>query len=138
MATNWKKYPSQTPAAAKAWREARRGTIEAAATRAWSRLWRKAGGKARGEIATGAEIVALWTGRCALTGMKITPEYAHLDHRVPRSQGGMHTKENLQWVHPMANYAKNSNTAEEFRRWLLAAADALRERMAYEEMAGLL
>jgi 5-methylcytosine-specific restriction endonuclease McrA len=137
MATNWKKYPSQTPAAARQWREQRRHTIEAAATRAWSRLWRKAGGKKRGRIATGAEIVSLWHqqgGRCALTGLVLEPHYAHLDHRIARVRGGAHTIDNLQWVHPMANYAKNTSTIEEFRVWLLAAADSLRQKMELESV----
>lgn len=124
MASNWKKYPSQWPETVKAWRDARRGTIEAAATRAWSRLWKKAGGKNHGPIATGAELVALWheqKGRCALTNVPITPDSAHLDHRVPRSKGGGHTIDNLRWVHPMANLAKGAGTDEDFYRWLDAA-----------------
>lgn len=121
MATNWKKYPSQTPEAAKAWRDARRHTIEAAATRSWSRLWRKAGGRKRGPIATGAELVALWHaqgGRCGLTGVPLSPDTAHLDHKTPRSKGGGHTADNLRWTHPMANLAKGAHSDEEFYAWL--------------------
>jgi len=134
MATNWNKYPSQTPEAAKVWRTARRGTIEAAATRSWSRLWRKAGGKKRGPIATGAELVALWYAqgaRCALTNVRLEPDHAHLDHKIPRSKGGVHTIDNLQWVHPAANLAKGAGTDEEFYVWL----DAV---LVQRELRGLL
>ncbi len=121
MATNWKKYPSQTPEAVKKWRDARRGTIEAVASRVWSRLWRKAGGKKRGPIATGEQLVALWhlqDGKCALTGVSISPDEAHLDHRIPRSKGGPHTVDNLRWVHAAANLAKGAGTDEAFYAWL--------------------
>lgn len=57
-----------------------------------------------------------------------------IDHVVPKSAGGSNTIENLQWVHPAANRAKLNGTDSEFREWLLAAADALRAKMALEEL----
>lgn len=81
------------------------------------------------------ELRALWErqkGRCALTGLPV--ERPHLDHIVPAAAGGAHTIDNLQWVHPTANHAKNGSTVEEFRAWLLAAADALRQKMRLEAL----
>lgn len=84
-------------------------------------------------------MLALWQaqdGRCALTGLAIDG-VPHLDHRVPAALGGAHTISNLQWVHPMANSAKNKFSEQEFRTWLLAAADALRRKMKLEELNGI-
>lgn len=82
-----------------------------------------------------AELWAEQQGRCGLTGAPI-PEgvIPHLDHIVAKSKGGPMVKSNLQWVHPMANHAKNSHTVEEFRTWLLAAAEALKQKMQLEEL----
>ena len=74
-------------------------------------------------------------GWCGLTGMVIPPGVRpHLDHIVPVSAGGSSTIDNLHWVHPMANHAKNSHSVGEFREWLLAAADALRARSGILKM----
>jgi len=102
-------------------RAAYRHTLEAAATRARSRLWKKAGGKKGGPFASHAELVALWygqDGRCALTRVPLVPDDMHLDHILPRSKGGGHTADNLRWVHPMANLARGARTDEEFFAWL--------------------
>ncbi len=85
--------------------------------------------------ATRRQLLALWGrqgGRCALTGLPVAKP--QLDHRVPVAAGGPHTIDNLQWVHPMANHAKGSRSVAEFREWLLAAADALRQKMMLEEL----
>lgn len=80
--------------------------------------------------ATYEELNTLWgaqNGRCGLTGLPFLPGVQpHLDHKVPASKDGASTIDNLQWVHPMANHAKGSHSVEEFRAWVLAAADSLR------------
>lgn len=52
--------------------------------------------------------------RCALTGRKLTPSTAALDHIVPVKRGGEHTIDNSQILHKDVNRAKGSLTAEEF------------------------
>lgn len=82
----------------------------------------------KGPRATVAELRDLWLrqrGCCALTGARIELIKPMLDHKTPVSKGGVHTIDNLQWVHPMANLAKNNYTDAEFQDWLLVAAAAL-------------
>lgn len=79
---------------------------------------------------------ALWSaqgGRCALTGLLIEG-VPHLDHIVPVAAGGGNGLDNLQWVHPTANMAKNKHSVAEFQDWLLAAADALRAKRLLETL----
>jgi 5-methylcytosine-specific restriction endonuclease McrA len=45
--------------------------------------------------------------RCALTGRKLTPDEASLDHIVPVRDGGEHTIENAQILHRDVNRAKS-------------------------------
>lgn len=52
--------------------------------------------------------------RCALSGRKLTPKTASLDHIVPFSKGGEHTMENVQIVHVEVNNAKGTLTQEQF------------------------
>lgn len=52
--------------------------------------------------------------RCALTGRELTPENCSMDHIVPLSKGGAHSKENAQLVVIEANKAKGMMTEEEF------------------------
>jgi len=52
--------------------------------------------------------------RCALTGRRLTPQDAALDHVVPIRFGGEHTIENAQVLHKDVNRAKGSLTSEEF------------------------
>lgn len=88
------------------------------------------------KCASKRELYALWLcqgGRCALTGIVIDG-VPHLDHRVPVAQGGAHTIDNLHWTHPAANMAKLDSTVDEFRAWLLAAADSLRAKMQFEAL----
>ena len=88
------------------------------------------------QVASRAQLLALWTaqnGRCGLTGLLIVGN-PQLDHRLSVSAGGAHTTENLHWVHPMANGAKNAHSELDFRAWLLAAADALRAKIALESL----
>ena len=52
--------------------------------------------------------------RCALTGRKLVPETASLDHIVPVRSGGAHAIENTQVLHRDVNRAKSTMTNEEF------------------------
>ena len=52
--------------------------------------------------------------RCALTGRRLTPETAALDHIVPVRFGGEHLIENTQVLHKDVNRAKGSLTNDEF------------------------
>ena len=54
--------------------------------------------------------------RCALTGRKLTPQTAAIDHIVPVRFGGEHLIENTQVLHKDVNRAKGSLTSEEFVR----------------------
>jgi len=51
---------------------------------------------------------------CALTGRRLEPETAALDHIVPLRCGGQHVLENTQVLHKDVNRAKGSMTTEEF------------------------
>lgn len=52
--------------------------------------------------------------RCALTGRRLTPQNAALDHVVPVRFGGEHVIQNAQVLHKDVNRAKGSLTNEEF------------------------
>ena len=52
--------------------------------------------------------------RCALTGIELTPYNCALDHIVPLSKGGTHTKGNAQLVSADVNRAKGGLLEEEF------------------------
>jgi 5-methylcytosine-specific restriction endonuclease McrA len=51
---------------------------------------------------------------CALTGRRLTPQTAALDHIVPIRFGGEHVIENVQVLHKDVNRAKGSLTSDEF------------------------
>lgn len=91
-----------------------------------------------GPHASRSQLAALWAsqrGLCGLTGAPIPDGIRpHLDHIVPVAAGGASTVDNLHFVHPMANHAKNAHSLEDFRAWLLAAADALRNKLALEAL----
>jgi 5-methylcytosine-specific restriction endonuclease McrA len=52
--------------------------------------------------------------RCALTGRRLAPEDAALDHIVPVSRGGEHVMENVQVLQKQVNRVKHTLTNEEF------------------------
>jgi 5-methylcytosine-specific restriction endonuclease McrA len=54
--------------------------------------------------------------RCALSGLKLTPEKTSLDHKVPVTRGGNHDQGNVWLVHADVNRAKGTLTVEEFVR----------------------
>jgi 5-methylcytosine-specific restriction endonuclease McrA len=54
-------------------------------------------------------------GRCAYTGVPlILSDTASLDHKMPRSRGGLNTLENVQWVTWQVNRCKTDMTHDEF------------------------
>jgi len=67
--------------------------------------------------------------RCALTGRRLTPETAALDHIVPLRFGGEHVIQNTQVLHKDVNRAKNSMTNVEFARMCEEVAEAWRRRV---------
>ena len=52
--------------------------------------------------------------RCALTGRRLTPEEASLDHIIPVRDGGPHLIENTQVLHRDVNRAKSILSNEDF------------------------
>lgn len=73
--------------------------------------------KPNSELATASELMRLLKKqeyRCALTGEKLTPNTAELDHKTPKSKGGEDTIENLQWLDRTVNRMKGKLTTEEF------------------------
>lgn len=52
--------------------------------------------------------------RCALSGRKLTPASASLDHRMPLVKGGEHAMRNLWVLHRDVNAAKGTMTVDEF------------------------
>ena len=65
--------------------------------------------------------------KCALTGRPLTPDNCAMDHIVPLSRGGTHTKDNAQLVTTEVNKAKGTLLEEEFIqvcRDVVAYADA--------------
>ena len=62
---------------------------------------------------------------CAISGVKLTPETASLDHIIPHSHGGTDEISNAQWLHSEVNRIKGSLTYEEFRFWISKIATGL-------------
>lgn len=52
--------------------------------------------------------------KCALTGARLEPRNAELDHKVPLSRGGTNDLGNLQWVSRKVNRAKGAMDNDEF------------------------
>jgi hypothetical protein len=52
--------------------------------------------------------------KCALSGKRLTPEIAVLDHKIPLSRGGTNDASNLQWLDKEVNRAKGSMDCDEF------------------------
>lgn len=68
------------------------------------------------DAATHIDLARRWKaqrGRCALTGRRLDRS-AEIDHRHPKSKGGVDAIGNLQWVCREANRAKGNLTEEEF------------------------
>lgn len=60
------------------------------------------------------EILERQEFRCNLTGVPLTPDTASIDHIIPLSKGGSHTKANAQIILNSVNQAKGSMTQSEF------------------------
>ena len=52
--------------------------------------------------------------KCALSGVRLEPKNAELDHKVPLSRGGTNDLGNLQWLDRNVNRAKGTMDNEEF------------------------
>lgn len=52
--------------------------------------------------------------KCALTGVRLEPKTAELDHKVPLSRGGTNDLGNLQWLSREVNRAKGAMDNDEF------------------------
>jgi hypothetical protein len=80
-------------------------------------IWRARNWSSRhGVVVTASELFWLWyaqRGKCALSGRKLDRR-AHLDHVDAKSNGGAHTIDNLRWIDPYINVAKNNLTDAEF------------------------
>lgn len=61
--------------------------------------------------------------RCSLTGIKLTPETARLDHKHPVTEGGEHLIDNLHWVIDDVNKAKGTMSVDSFVSMCIAVAD---------------
>ncbi len=69
------------------------------------------------QVATPRELMKLIKSqdyRCALSGEKLTPKTAELDHKMPRSKGGCDTIDNLQWLDRSINRMKGQLSTEQF------------------------
>jgi len=60
------------------------------------------------------ELVEHQRFRCALSGRKLTPETASLDHIVPLSRGGEHNLSNLWVLDHQVNMAKGTLMVDDF------------------------
>lgn len=64
---------------------------------------------------TREDIIARDGLTCYLCGHPVQPDDVHLDHVVPLTRGGNHTKENVRVSHSACNMAKGVLTPEQFR-----------------------
>lgn len=71
---------------------------------------------ATGNVSTGNVLAQIERQQftCALTGRRLEPETASLDHVIPLTQGGGHVIENTQVLHRDVNRAKGLLTNEQF------------------------
>ncbi len=65
---------------------------------------------------------------CFYCGEKVTPENSTLDHLVPQSKGGKHTKENLKTSCLVCNSIKSGKTYEEAAPYLLRSIQERRNK----------
>jgi len=74
--------------------------------------------KRHGGVKNAKMIEDLWNkqmGRCAYTGRRLTlGKDASIDHKIPRSDNGKNTKENMHWVHWDVNVAKGALSEADF------------------------
>ena len=60
--------------------------------------------------------------KCALSGLPLEPDNANLDHKVPISQGGEHSLDNVHWVRKEINAMKGTMDVDEFVSFCCAVA----------------
>ena len=85
----------------------------------WQRRFFWARAQKIGSVRLGPELAKLWhkqRGCCALTGIRLNRENAHLDHILPKARGGTNDISNLRWTCNTVNRAKHDLTDEEFFR----------------------
>jgi 5-methylcytosine-specific restriction endonuclease McrA len=73
-----------------------------------------ADGSEKVNAATLKTILEMQGYKCALSGKRLTPEIAVLDHKIPLSRGGTNDASNLQWLDKEVNKAKGSMDCDEF------------------------
>jgi 5-methylcytosine-specific restriction endonuclease McrA len=56
-------------------------------------------------------------GRCFYTGVPITLEDSHIDHKIPVAKGGTDTLDNIVLCSAQANLEKHAKTVDEYRQW---------------------
>jgi hypothetical protein len=61
--------------------------------------------------------------RCALSGAKLKPETAQLDHIEPLAEGGTNNIENLQWLDGQVNKAKGTMSQADFVQMCVMVAE---------------
>ena len=101
----------------KAWREKNKDHVKQYMQRWWANNPEKkrAYKYANKKNATTAELVGLMAaqgGACALCGDSIVQD-RHLDHKLPKSRGGLSEARNYQWLCPTCNVTKGALTNEE-------------------------
>ena len=100
-------------------RSKKRAQYRKNATRLWAKLnpLKRAANESRRrarqrETACGdvdyAAVVQAAHGICAICGLLVGNEPAHIDHIIPLARGGSHTQNNLQFTHGRCNNAKGA------------------------------
>lgn len=92
--------------------------------------WRARNWSGKGNV-TAWQLMCLWKrqrGRCALSGRKLGRD-AHLDHIVPLSCGGKGDIENLRWLDPAINQARQNMTDEAFLAMCNQVAEWIGKRL---------
>ena len=69
---------------------------------------------------TRQEIITRDHGRCHICGKTCTPNDIHIDHDIPLSRGGAHTRANVRVACSECNTRKGSMTTSEYRATLRA------------------
>lgn len=89
---------------------------------------------ARNEVASRTELAELVRHQghcCALSGVRLSPPTAALDHKVAVASGGDHSIGNLQVVHEAINRMKGTLANDEFIEWCRTVADHSRSGAPY-------
>lgn len=115
---NPKAWADRKRATAKAWREKNREHIKQYMARWWEknpqkeRAYRYAN-KHRATTKQLIDLLASQAALCALCGGSLISD-RHLDHKTPKSRGGLSSIGNYQWLCATCNSSKAAQTNEEF------------------------